>query len=161
MYRTTKKEALELARKGYMVNIWMHVWNDLKVSSNDKIITQEEIKSIKDRKYGHSTCFVIDDKGWLWVDTYVWLKSNVRIENIEEFINSWFVYDWSYVIVPNKVIRDKFNKLIWKLWYKEALKYYQEISDKLYPREKQIFQYCIQMKYVWKLNTKTLKNIVF
>lgn len=157
VYRTHKSNALGLIEKGYMVNIGMYIGNDFNIFSKDKILSLNEILQIKDKKYGHSIC-IKDDL----VNSYVWLKENIiKIEDKAKFINSWFVFDWVYLIVPNWVIRDKCYEMIKKMWGKEAFKFYDTISWKMYPREKQIFQYCLQMKFVWKLNSPKLKELVF
>lgn len=162
LYRIHKNEALELLEKGYIVNFGIYIGDDLKLASNDGILNNREIETIKDKKYGHSTCIYKSDSGY-WVDSYVWVKTHniTKIDNIDEFIKKWFIFDWAYVIIPNKVIREKIYKIIWEKWYKESLKLYDEISDTMYPREKQIFQYCLQMKFIWKLNTPKLKELVF
>jgi len=159
MYRLHKSEAKTLLEKWYVVNIWIYWWSDLKEVSKDWKITEEEIKQIKDKKWGHSTCLRYNKR----LNSYEWVQENniTTIENIDEFLNSWFVYDYSYILLPNFVLRDVYNWLIDKLNSKKWYELYYSIDNKLYPREKQIFQWCMQMKYIWKINSDDLKKINF
>lgn len=159
VYRISKNDIKKLLNKWYTINIWLYVWNDLNSVAQDKEITADEISLVKDKKYWHSTLIKWDSRQ----NSYVWLKENniTKIDDLDKFINSWFVFDWAYLIVSNKTIRDYFNNLLNTKSKLEWFKFYDEISKDLYPREKNIFQYCLQMKYIWKINTPELKNLVF
>lgn len=158
-YRVAKEDIKTLLDKGYVVNIWIHWWDNIKEVSKDWKITEEEIKQIKDKKWGHSTCLRYNVR----LNSYEWVKVNnkIIIDNIDEFIKNWFVFDWAYVIVPNKVLRDFYNSLLSNKSLRQAEEYFRKIDKELYPREKQIFQWWMQMKYIGKINSPELKNLRF
>lgn len=159
MYRVNKSEVKGLIEKWYVVNIGIHWWNDIVQASKDWIISEEEIQNIKDKKWGHSTCIRYNKR----LNSYEWVRDNniITIENIDSFLNSWFVYDWCYTLVPTFVLRDLYNSIINKMNSKQAFNYYNKINKEMYPREKLIFQWCMQMKYIWKINTPELNKLKF
>ena len=158
-YRIHKTEALQLLNKGYIVNIGIFSWNDKQLASSDGIITSEEIDTIKDKKTGHSTCLKKDYR----IDSYEGVKKHnkVKIEDIEKYINSWFVFDWAYVIVPNKVIRRFYSSLLKRMDYQKATNFFVKSKDEMYPRERDIFQYCLQKRFMWSVRSEHLKYLVF
>ena len=159
VYRVNKANILPLINKNYVVNIGMYVWWDVNKADDDWLFTIAEIDKIVNAKYWHST--LARKEGWQ--DNYKdYKKPNlVKIEDLEKFINSWFVYTWCYIILPNKVVRDYFNWLIKSMTKLQAFEYYDKISEKLYPRERKIFQWCLQKQFIGKINTPELKSIIF
>jgi len=67
---------------------------------------------------------------------------------MDKFINSWFVYQNAYVLIPNKVIKRYFENLLKNKTYNQAFEYYFKLSETLYKKETQILQYVLQMKYL-------------
>jgi hypothetical protein len=158
-YRINKWFIKQLIDKWYVVNIWLYEWKDIRKIANDWVIDDNEVSTVVDAKYWHSTLLLKDYR----LNSYAWVLSNnlVKISNIDNFIKSWFVYDNAYILLPNKVVRDYFMKLIeWKTKL-EAFEYYDSIESKLYPMEKKIYQYCLQQVYIWKINTPELKDLKF
>lgn len=161
-YKIPKKQIKQFLDKWYYINIWMYAWWDLDKARNDWNISKDDIMNIVNTSYWHST---ILKKVWdyYWHDNYAWVKKNnvSKIEDIDKFINSWVVYQNAYIIVPNKVIKKMFEDLLKTKNYKEAFDYYYKLSETLYNREKQILQYVLQNKYIWKINSEELKQLVF
>lgn len=159
MYRVHKSDIKTLLDKWYVVNIWIYTWVDVSTASSDWKITWPEIDNIKNAKYGHSTCLRKNVR----INSYEWIKPNnkIVIEDIDKYLKSWIVYDWAYLIVPNYVLRDFYNWLLKTKNHTQAEEYFRLIDSQLYPREKLIFQWCMQNKYIWKINTPELKEIVF
>ena len=75
-------------------------------------------------------------------------QSENLLDNLDKYINSRFVFDYAYLLVPNKVIKQYFELVINSKTYKEAMDYYDSISAKLYEKEKNIYRYVLQMKYI-------------
>lgn len=152
MYRIHKSEVKALLDKNYIVNIGMYVWGDFDLVSKDWQVTEDEIDKVKNAKLGHSICLKRQLKAGVLLDNYEWIKPNnkIKIDDIDKFINSWFVYDWAYLIVPNVVIEKIFKQALKWVWYKEATEYAMKIEKELYPREKKLFQRVMQLKYIWK-----------
>jgi len=160
-YRVNKEQIIKLIALWYTVNIWLYWWNDLKSAGDDGEITEEEIKSIKDNKYWHSTCIK-------WSKRLNSYKNGTKIiDSLYKFINSRFVYDWGFVMIPNRILLQVYSnewdkKPQWKL---DPL---QAITDEFgkenninYAKEKKIFQYATQLKCLWKINSEDLKLIKF
>jgi len=157
MYRIHKSNILKLINKWYTINIWIYVWEDLKLASSDWIISIEEIQTIKDKKRGHSTLINANKD---WQDSYVLIKEHniTKLKNLESFINSWVVYDWAYLIVPNNVIKEYFKtKLTWNA--KKDLNMWVELmkAKKIYPREFVVYQELMKETYL----KKTILNCLF
>lgn len=141
MYRVHKSTIIKLIEKWYTINIWIYIGNDLKLAYWDGRITEEEIKNIKDNKWGHST--LIKPKSD-WQDSYVGIKQHniSKIENLAKFLSSWFVYDWGYIIIPNNIIKEYFKKNIITRNYIKDANYWVELmkNKKMYPREFKVYQ---------------------
>lgn len=159
MYRVHKTDIKTLLDKGYVVWIGMYTWLDINTARADWKITIAEMEKIVNAKYWHATCL----RKNVWLNSYEWVIANnkVEIENIDEYLKSWFIYDWGYLICPNFVLRDFYTSLLkWKnqlVWQE----YYNKIEKELYPREKLIFQWVMQKLYIWKITSQELKNISF
>jgi hypothetical protein len=158
-YRIPKQQIKQLLDLWYYVNIGMYVWWDVNKADDDWKFTSEEIMNIVNANLWHSTLLKKDIRH----DSYVWVKTHnqTKIEDIDKFINSWFVYQNSYIIIPNKVIKRYFENLLKNKSYKQAFDYYFKLSETLYKKEKMILQYVLQMKYVWKINNKELLDLKF
>lgn len=155
VYKINKRYAKNLLEKGYYVNIGMYVGWDVTVAWSDWMFTSMEIEKIVNAKYWHSTLLVNKKRQ----NSYKWVKKHnvVEVEDIDKFLKSWFVYENAYVIVPNYVIRDMFRAYMKDKKKSEVFEFY----DKLYDKEKLIFQYCLQEKYIGKINTQQLKELKF
>jgi hypothetical protein len=158
-YKVPKQQVKALNNLWYYVNIWIYAWWDVNKADDDWVFTADEIENIKNANLGHSTLLKKDYRH----DSYkgVKLHNQTKIEDIDKFINSWFVYQNAYLIIPNKVIKRYFESLLKDKNYKNAFEYYFKLSETLYKKEKMILQYVLQMKYLWKINNKELLDLKF
>lgn len=148
-YQIPKQRIKEFLDKWYRVSFGMYVWNDYKNYTQDWILTDEEILKIKDTKFWH--CLTM--KNNLIIDNYKWVlqDNTTEVDNIDKFINSWFVYDTAYLIIWEEIIRKVFiDKMTWdftKDWdfVAELMK-----NKEIYPTEFRIAQKLLKDIYVNK-----------
>lgn len=158
-YQIPKQQVKKLNDLWYYVNVWIYAGWDVNKADDDGKFTSDEIMNIVNANLWHSTLLCKDIRH----DSYFGIKTHNRtnIENIDKFINSWFVYQNAYVLIPNKVIKRYFENLLKNKTYNQAFEYYFKLSETLYKKEAQILQYVLQMKYLWKVNSEELKQLVF
>ncbi len=148
-YQIPKQRITEFRNKGYRVVIGMYVWNDYKTFTQDWHLTNEEIDKIKDTKYWH--CLTIQGK-WI-VDNYKWVlpDNTTDIDDLDKFINSWFVFNSAYIIIGKDILKQMFKTTFTWNYQTDANRVVELMKNKqIYPTEFEVAQELLKEIYLHK-----------